>query len=155
MPAYAAIALLAAYGASAFITALPALPAAAFGIAGTLAVGALLAADVAENADLFAQRDAHDAAAFADRVVAETPDDAIVVAPWSYAPPLAYRAYVQHAFGRRIVVTAWPSDVAGELGGWLRTRPVVLVGGDDRGVALPTVPLDSGDPVLARVEPRR
>ena len=154
-PAYAAVALLAAYGASALLTALPPLVAVASAIAGTVAVTALLAGDVAENAGLFAQRDAHDAAAFADRVVAKTPDDAIVVAPWAYAPALAYRAYVQHGFGRRILVTAWPSEVSGELAAWLRARPVFLVGGPDNGIAQHTQPVDLGDPVLARVEPAR
>ncbi len=154
-PAYAAVALLAAYGASAILTALPPLVAAASAIAGAVAFAALLATDAGENAGLFAQRDNRDAAAFADRVVAKTPADAIVVAPWAYAPALAYRAYVEHGFGRRILVTAWPSDVAGELAGWLRERPVILVGAPEGGIAQHTQPVDIGDPVLARVEAGR
>ena len=38
-------------------------------------------------------------------VVRLTPDNAVVFAGWSYATPLAYAAYVEGSFGKRIVAT--------------------------------------------------
>ena len=150
-PAYLALAACAAYGASTLATALrpPLLP--AFATVGALAMAALLGADVARNAALFAQRTARDASPFVDRVVAMTPNDAIVVAPWVYAPPLAYRAYVEHGFGARIVVTAWPAEVAGRFDGWMLRRPVIVVGAVTGELAARTEVLDGGDPVLLQV----
>ncbi len=40
------------------------------------------------------------------RVVAVTPDNAVIVAPWIYVTPLAYHAYVVHDFGARRAVAA-------------------------------------------------
>jgi hypothetical protein len=150
-PAYLAFAACAAYGASALATALrpPLLP--AFAGAGVLAVAALLVADVTGNAPLFAQRTVPDASPFVDRVVTTTPANAIVVASWVYAPPLAYRAYVEHGFGDRIVVTAWPQEVAGHIDAWMLRRPVIVVGPVTGTLAARTELLDDGDPALRRV----
>jgi hypothetical protein len=132
-PAYFALAALAAYGASALGTSLRAPLRPAFVATGAIAWAILLGMDFTTGASLFAQRTARGASDFVDRVVAQTPVDAIVVAPWLYAPPLAYRAYVERGFGRRILVTAWPKDVAPQLAGWLRDRPVFLIGDVDPG----------------------
>ncbi len=150
-PAYAVIALLAAYGASALAVVLrpPLLP--AFAVAGAAAFVALLLSDVTWNGHLFAQRTALDASPFVDRVVAKTAPDAILVAPWVYAPPLAYRAYVEHGLGARVVVTGWPSDYEDRYSEWSRSRPVIVVGHLDADLAKRTQLLDDGDPSLSRV----
>jgi hypothetical protein len=72
------------------------------------------------------------AAIEAARVVAETPDNAVLVATWLYAPPLAYEAYVRHVTGRRILDTAFVSDDAQYLKRWLSSRPVYVVGDPDQ-----------------------
>jgi hypothetical protein len=61
-------------------------------------------------------------------VLRRTPDDAILVATWVLAPPLAYTTYVQHATGDRIVISAWYGDTADELCAWIARRPVYVVG---------------------------
>ncbi len=67
---------------------------------------------------------------FIARVVRETPANAIVVAPWMYATPLAYAAYVEKNLGRRIVVTGWPEDYSAYYPAWLADRPIVFVSDD-------------------------
>jgi hypothetical protein len=62
-----------------------------------------------------------------DRVIANTPENSVIVAPWVYATPLAYAAYVQHRMGHRIVLAGWPGDYAAHYLAWLRSRPVTLV----------------------------
>jgi hypothetical protein len=60
-------------------------------------------------------------------VILSTPDDAIIVAPWVYATPLAYIAYAKRSFGKRILV---PFDVVSAepyLSTWLASRPVYAV----------------------------
>ncbi|MDQ2909091.1 MAG: DUF2723 domain-containing protein [Candidatus Eremiobacteraeota bacterium] len=52
---------------------------------------------------------------------------AIVVAPWVYATPLAYAAYVERNFGRRIVVTAEPQSLAGRMAAWSNRHCVIAV----------------------------
>lgn len=63
-------------------------------------------------------------------VIAATPPDAIVVAAWTYATPLAYAQYVEGSFGNRQVIT---DDAPPELiGRWVRARPVYLIPFDER-----------------------
>jgi len=81
--------------------------------------------------NLFLQRDDRNAQYYVDDIVAETPDNAVVVAEWAYATPLAYAAYVQHRFGGRIVVSAAPRQLAAHYARWLRTRPLYVVTFDD------------------------
>lgn len=151
-PAYLTIAAVAAYGVSALAATLrpPLLP--AFVLAGVAAFAGLLDGDISYGTHLFSQPGAHETTDFVDRVVKVTPPDAIVVTPWVYAPPLAYRAYVEHAFGRRIVVTAWPQDIARQLDGWVRLHPVYLIGTFNApDVGRPLALVDSGDPQIVRV----
>ena len=151
-PAYFALAALAAYGASALGRSLRAPLQPAFAAAGAIAVAALLGTDVRAGTALFAQRTAPVASPFVDRVVAHTPADAIVVVPWQYAPPLAYRAYVERRFGERIVVTAWPKEVAQQFAGWLRQRPVYVIGTvDPRALGRRFALADWGDPPMVRL----
>jgi len=84
-----------------------------------------------ERGHLFLQRDDRNAQRYVDDIVSETPDNAIVVAEWAYATPLAYAAYVQHRFGGRNVLSAAPRQLAARYAGWLRTRPLYVVSFDD------------------------
>jgi len=85
---------------------------------------------------ILAQRDDRSAASYVADVRALVPDGAVVLADWAYSTPLAYAAYVQRAFGRRIVVAASPQQYVAYYAGWLRSRPVYVVSFDDA-LALP------------------
>lgn len=102
--------------------------------------------------DLFAARSDDGAATFASRIAAHTDDRAIVVADWSYASTLAYAAYVDRRFGRRIVVCAHPADERERYAAWRRTRQVAIVSDNTpriRGVHVRL--LAKGDPSLYEV----
>jgi hypothetical protein len=79
------------------------------------------------NRDMFGQREDPGARQFIQRVVANTPDNAIIVANWTYATSLGYAAFVDHTFGNRIVVTAFPPDYASFYPQWLQTRRIYMV----------------------------
>ncbi|GAC1652299.1 MAG: hypothetical protein NVS9B12_01560 [Vulcanimicrobiaceae bacterium] len=87
----------------------------------------IVAAQIAMHADLFAQRYDPGATRYIDYVRANTPANAILLAPWTYATPLAYAAYVERRLDDRIVETAWLSDDAGALPRWMKRRPVFIV----------------------------
>jgi hypothetical protein len=110
----------------------------------TIVVGGLLlfvaGTDVFTNRGAFYAGYDDSAQRFIDRVVNETPPDAIVVAPWMYATPLAYAAYVQKKLGRRIVVTGWPEDYVAYYPAWLANRPITFVS-DDPVISVPGVRL--------------
>ncbi len=114
-------------------------------------VAALLALAVAHEllrgGDILAARGDRDAAALADRVARATRDGAVVVVRWDFATPLAYRAYVEHGFGRRIVVCSLPGDFGYLFSRWLRTRQVTVVGDPPPDVpGLRSRLLSQGDP---------
>ena len=88
------------------------------------------AGDVYANRGVFWRAPDTAAGAFVDRVVRETAPNAIVVAPWMYATPLAYAAYVEHRLGKRVVVTGWPSDYIAYYPSWVIDRPIVFVSDD-------------------------
>jgi hypothetical protein len=130
LPSYWAIALF--LGAGADLLARGGLAAAPRAL--TVVVGSVLlfvaATDVYTNRGAFSAGSDDSAQQFIDRVVRETPTDAIVVAPWMYATPLAYAAYVQLKLGRRIVVTGWPEDYTAYYPAWLAERPITFVSDD-------------------------
>lgn len=68
------------------------------------------------------------ARAVIDDVRRSTPSNAIIVANWLDAPPLAYAAYVERRLGNRLVEPAWLGDVAAKLPFWMKTRPVFTIG---------------------------
>jgi hypothetical protein len=83
--------------------------------------------DVYTNRGEFSAGRDGSAQAFIDRIVHETPPNAIIVTPWMYATPLAYAAYVQKRLGKRIVVTGWPNDYAAYYPAWITDRPIIFV----------------------------
>lgn len=97
--------------------------------AGGLAVLGLLAALLAnENRGILDQRYDDAAGRFIAEVRARTPADAIVVASWNYATPLAYGSYVERSLAQRIVVTGWPGDYESLYPKWLQEhRPLYIV----------------------------
>jgi hypothetical protein len=101
-------------------------PALALGAAIALLCAAVLH-DAASARDLVASRSDGRAADLAARVAASTRDGAIVVAPWDFATPLAYHAYVENAMGRRIVVCALPLEDLAFYPEWARRRQLAIV----------------------------
>lgn len=94
--------------------------------AATLAVAAI--ALLVMNRNTFAQWNSPGAQAVISSALAHTPANAILIAPWLYATPLAYGAYVERSLGHRIVETAWLVDDASRVPEWTKTRPVYVVG---------------------------
>ena len=78
--------------------------------------------------DVERQRHLDDATRFTADVVRFTPDDALVIASWTYATPLAYAAYVAHGFGKRRLVSGWPYEYAARYAAWhVRFKHIYLV----------------------------
>ena len=99
----------------------------------------------ADRAAFAATRD-RSAQHFIERIVRETPNRAILVAPWMYATPLAYAAYVEKRLGDRIVVTGWPEDYNAYYAGWIVRRPITFVT-DDAVVSVKGLRFDRYDSV--------
>jgi hypothetical protein len=96
--------------------------------AGGIVVLGLLAATLAyDNRGMLDQRYDDAAANFINEIRARTPPNAIVVASWNYATPLAYGAFVERSLGDRIVVTGWPTDYEMFYIKWLQDRPIFIV----------------------------
>jgi hypothetical protein len=96
-----------------------------------LASALVLAAFCAHEAwidfgDLARERQRDSASAWIERVRASTPADAIIIANWHDATPLAYAAYAEHRLDRRIVETAWIDDDRSYLDAWLSQYPVYV-----------------------------
>lgn len=120
-------------------------------IAAAATVAVLAIALLTANRDTFAQWNSPGAEAVISSVLAHTPGNAILIAPWLYATPLAYGAYVERSLGNRIVETAWLVDDAARVPGWTKTRPVYVVGiifGSVPGYHLVSV---AGDPSIFAV----
>ncbi|MBD5655981.1 MAG: DUF2723 domain-containing protein [Candidatus Eremiobacteraeota bacterium] len=104
------------------------------GVGRLVLAGGLIVSLTASSPDrgrFFLQRNDRNAQRYVNDVAAETPDNAIVVAEWAYATPLAYASYVDGRFGRRIVITAAPDQFVKRYRSWLGTRPVYVVSFDD------------------------
>ena len=93
-----------------------------------------IANDAKRAAPLFTFRDSTEARYLGERVAAATRDGAVVVAPWDWATPLAYRAYVDGALGARIVVCALPEDNIALYARWIRERQVTIVSEGEPGI---------------------
>jgi 4-amino-4-deoxy-L-arabinose transferase-like glycosyltransferase len=120
---YAVSMALAGYGACAIAQALPVLRRSIVAIMAIAAIALLII-----NRGTFDQPHQSGAQAVIDTVVEKTPDNAILVAPWLFATPLAYAAYVEHRLGHRTLDCAWLADDAAMVPQWTRTRPVYVVG---------------------------
>lgn len=93
-------------------------------------LGALVVSFVAAapgRLSIFAQREDYGARDYARDIAELVPDRSIVLAEWAYATPLAYAAYVDGTFGRRITVAAAPAQYLAYVPQWLATRSVYVV----------------------------
>ncbi|HET9030110.1 MAG TPA: DUF2723 domain-containing protein [Candidatus Aquilonibacter sp.] len=88
----------------------------------------------------------------ANAILARTPANAIVVADWILAPPLAYRAYVDRATANRTIVAAWYYEVGDMLPAWTAHRPVYIAGTPEGSVDGFRLERLSTNPDLYRVE---
>lgn len=115
-------AIFAGYGAAAIARGLPELRGIANAIMPVLAVALLIF-----NRNTFEQPKASGASGVIHSVVARTPGDAVLLVPWIDSTALAYAAYVDGSLGHRIVVSAWLSDEAARVPGWIRAGRQVYV----------------------------
>ena len=127
LPAFALVATLAGYGAELISGWLAHGDGRLRDATSALALAILVCAVLNRNWYLFGERTDSRWAHYVDRVRAATPGNAIIVADWAYATPLAYAAFVERSFGRRVVETSHPSDDVNRVRGWARTRPVYIV----------------------------
>lgn len=81
--------------------------------------------------ELFRQRDDYAARAYVRDVIASVPDGAVVLADWAYSTPLAYAAYVEGSFGRRIPIAASPAQYVAYFPRWFARGEIYAVAFDD------------------------
>jgi hypothetical protein len=81
----------------------------------------------AERRPILVQRAEPGATLYIDEVRRVTPNDAVIVAEWAFATPLAYAAYVERSLGARIVVSGSPTQFAAYYPAWLAQRPLYIV----------------------------
>lgn len=121
-----------------------------------LVAAVVLLLPAAAQRDLLAQPNDASADATIASVVARTAPNALLLAPWYYATPLAYAAYVRRDAGDRTVLAVWLGDVAEAVTRWLAMRPVYVVGqvvgNPPPGYRLVSIP---GSPALFRIVPVR
>ena len=91
------------------------------------ALGLLIVAFLWQSRGLFEQRNDRLGSTYIAAVKAATSDDAIVIAPWVDATPLAYAAYVERNFGRRFIVFGDAAAFPQQTRRWSRTRFVYEV----------------------------
>ena len=141
-------AILAGYGTNAVAKAMPDLRVVSALILPGIAVALLIL-----NRSTFEQPKSSGAEGLIRTVQGATPNDAVLLAPWIDSTALAYAAYVDRSLGRRIVDSAWLSDEAGHVPGWIRAgRHVYVVDqvfGSVPGYRLIRIP---GSPDLYRIE---
>ncbi|HEY0382464.1 MAG TPA: DUF2723 domain-containing protein [Candidatus Elarobacter sp.] len=128
-------------------------PVLALGVVSGL-LGLAVVRDAALAGDILAGRNDTAARDLGDRVAASTRDDAVVVAVWDWATPLAYKAYVDRALGNRIVVTALPRDHLADYARWMRGHQLAIL--SDGPPALPkyrTRLLAGGTPQVYEILP--
>lgn len=148
LPSFVVAAVLGGLAVAAFAARFPRVRAAA-----AVAFFCVVAVEAYDHSSLMGQRFDPGATNFIAFVTGHTENNAILMAPWTYATPLAYAAYVDGSLGGRVVETAWLSDDIEELPRWMRERPVYIVylpwGDLPAGYRLQQVP--GGDPPLYRV----
>jgi hypothetical protein len=122
-----------------------------FEAAPALLVAIAVGINIGHSGHVFAQRNLHNG----DRLIADVRDhtepNAIIIAGWSYATPLAYAAYVQKDFGERFPVSSAPFD---DISRWTTIRPVYYLPFPESNLKLPGVRLErieNTSPPLYRV----
>jgi hypothetical protein len=64
----------------------------------------------------------------AAEIVRATPHDAVIIATWVIAPPLAYDAYVLRQTNERAIVASWYGDQIDRLPRWYISHPLYVAG---------------------------
>jgi hypothetical protein len=85
------------------------------------------------------------------RVRADTPGDAVIVAPWVLASPLGYAEYVERSYGDRIVAAGSVEADGVYLRPVLRTRPVYVVLESHAPSGFRLTEVDPGDPPVYKL----
>jgi hypothetical protein len=97
----------------------------------TLIVAALIALITLHNVyagrGLFVERRDRLGFNYIDAVIAQTRDNSVLIAPWTYATPIAYAGYVQHRLGSRVLVPGEANDLSSRIRAWMRDYPVFAV----------------------------
>ena len=79
------------------------------------------------NRGIFNERNDVRGPAYVRYVLSKTPQNAIVVAPWVLATPIAYCLYIEHGCGGRLLVTAKPNRTVFRTIRSLSARPIYEV----------------------------
>jgi hypothetical protein len=88
---------------------------------------------------------------YVERVRADTPDDAVIVAPWVLASPLGYAEYVERSYGDRIVAAGSVDADGAYLRPVLRARPVYVVLDNHVPNGFRLIEVDAGDPPVYKL----
>lgn len=122
-------------------------------IAGTLTAGllALLLVGGYRNQEVFGWHRYRWGEEYIARVRSQTPPNAIVVAPWVYATPLAYAAYVDGSLGDRIVETGDIETDTSYLPGWIARRPIYVIMRQRTPAGFSLRLVQAGDPSIYRL----
>ncbi len=122
LPSFGVAAALAGIGAAAFFRGRS-----RYVTLGVLAGLLIVALEISAHRARFEQRFDPGAVTYIDYVIAHTQPNAIILAPWIYATPLAYAAYVEQRTADRIIETAWLSDDVARVPAWIARRPIYVV----------------------------
>ncbi|MBV9647530.1 MAG: DUF2723 domain-containing protein [Candidatus Eremiobacteraeota bacterium] len=156
LPAFLLISVLVAYGVMALAGFLAGGDRRAESATVAFALFVLAGAEFWLQRDVLSQRFDRRFADYVDRVRQGTPANAVLVADWSYATPLAYAAFVERSLGERVVETAHPDDDRALLRKLAARKPVFVIAPAD--VLIPGVTLrlrSAGDPNLYEVIARK
>jgi Protein of unknown function (DUF2723) len=124
-------------------------------------VGALVLWQLLSHRAIFSGRSDRLGASYITALLARTPSDAIIIAPWDYATPIAYAAYAESKTGARILVPGEADAIRARIPGWLAARPVYAVSERAPALAAQYVcnfnvsPGSARDPKLYRIDGRR
>jgi Protein of unknown function (DUF2723) len=121
------------------------------GAAVATALCLLVGVGILRERALFGWHSDHWGSDYTSRIRSLTPADAVIIAPWVVASPLAYSKYVERSYGDRIVHAALLMDDAPYLSGWVDTRPVYVVLDHVAPQGFCLKQIGNGDPPLFRV----
>jgi Protein of unknown function (DUF2723) len=124
-------------------------------------LGALVLWQLLSHRAIFAGHSDRLGATYIAALLAQTPSDAIIIAPWDYATPIAYAAYVESTTGSRILVPGEADAMRARILDWVAARPVYAV--SERAPAVPAdyvcnfnvIPGSAHDPKLYRIDRRQ
>jgi hypothetical protein len=93
----------------------------------SMIVAAVSIFQVYSNRSLFAQRHDELARTYVSATLTSTSADAIIIAPWTYATPLAYADYVSNTMVHRTLIPGEADEMQALVPAWLQSRPVYAI----------------------------